>query len=134
MPTYESACVPCNGIISYVRKVDDRNDVPLCPNCGGTTERIIHTAPKGFVKGKFEPFISNVDGSLISSEQSMREHNARNGVVNMADGYDTATIMKGDYLKPDASPKPEDIKKDIAEATYMVEQGYKPVKEVQEDE
>jgi hypothetical protein len=35
--------------------------------------------------GDIEPFVSTVDGSVISSRRDLREHNARNNVVLTAD-------------------------------------------------
>lgn len=96
-------------------------------------KKVIFSAPKGFVSGKFEPFISHVDGSLITSQRDMQEHNRRNGVVNLADGYDNEAVIKGDYLKPPEADK-SDLKADIAEATAMVSQGYKPTTEVFTDD
>ena len=34
------------------------------------------------VHGDIEPFVSPVDGSVISDRKQLREHNKRNGVVN----------------------------------------------------
>jgi len=38
------------------------------------------------VHGDIEPFVSPVDGSVISDRKQLREHNSRNGVVS-ADEY-----------------------------------------------
>jgi hypothetical protein len=37
------------------------------------------------IVGDIEPFVSVVDGSVISSRRALREHNARNDVVLTAD-------------------------------------------------
>ena len=95
--------------------------------------KVIYSAPKGFVTGKFEPFVSNVDGSLITSQRDMNEHNKRNGVVCMADGYDDETIKKGEFMKPEQKDI-GDLKADIAEATAQVSQGYKPQTEIYTDD
>jgi len=89
-------------------------------------KKVILTAPKSFVKGKFEPFISTVDGSLITTQRDMDEHNRRNGVVNMADGYDDETIKSGNFQKKEEKLSKEELVADIAEATHMVQQGYRP--------
>jgi hypothetical protein len=46
-----------------------------------------HDDDKGlsFMRGRFEPFISPVDGSHIRSPKDLDSHNKRNGVVNMAE-------------------------------------------------
>ena len=44
---------------------------------------------RGFaIHGVFEPFVSVVDGSVISTANQLREHNVRNGVVNAAEFSD----------------------------------------------
>ena len=37
------------------------------------------------VSGDIEPFVSSVDGTLISSRRSLREHNKRHNVVTAAE-------------------------------------------------
>jgi hypothetical protein len=37
------------------------------------------------VHGDIQPFVSPVDGSVISDRKQLREHNARNNVVNSAE-------------------------------------------------
>jgi hypothetical protein len=37
------------------------------------------------VMGDIEPFVSTVDGSMITGRKALREHNLRNGVTNVAD-------------------------------------------------
>ncbi len=37
------------------------------------------------IHGLFEPYVSPVDGTVISDPKSLREHNARNGVVHTAE-------------------------------------------------
>ena len=42
--------------------------------------------PRGAaIIGDITPFVSSVDGSIISSRRDLRNHNARNNVVNTAD-------------------------------------------------
>lgn len=38
-----------------------------------------------YIQGDIEPFVSPVDGSLISSRSHLRDHNARHGVVTQAE-------------------------------------------------
>jgi len=92
--------------------------------------KAVFSAPRGFVTGKFEPFISHVDGSLITSQREMQEHNIRNNVVNMADGYDNEAVINGTCAVAPEKIDINDIKADIAEATQMVTNGYKPITEV----
>ncbi len=37
------------------------------------------------IHGDIEPFVSTVDGSVISSRSTLREHNTRHGVASVAD-------------------------------------------------
>jgi hypothetical protein len=37
------------------------------------------------VQGNIEPFVSPIDGSVISDRKQLREHNKRHGVVNTAE-------------------------------------------------
>jgi len=126
MPLYEAYCPECRGVLEYRASMDDALNTPPCPACGGRTRKGIFTAPKGFVKGKFEPFRSVVDGSIITTQREMDEHNRRNNVVSLADGYDDATIKAGNFgRKPEVLDKKE-IAADIAESIHMVQNGYKP--------
>jgi len=94
----------------------------------------IFTAPKGFVRGKFEPFRSTVDGTIIANHLDMREHNKRNGVECLADGYSEDKILSGKFKKQELAPisSKEELIADIATAAYEVKNGYKP--EVQHDD
>lgn len=50
----------------YRRKVDDR----------------------AFIRGDIEPFVSPIDGSVITSRSTLREHNRRHGVADMREWGD----------------------------------------------
>lgn len=39
-------------------------------------------APDTFVQGSFDPFVSPVDRTVITSHKALREHNERNGVMH----------------------------------------------------
>lgn len=53
-----------------------------------------------------EPFVSIVDGSIIGSRTDRREHNRRNGVIDVGD--DPAV------LRPRPSYEPQNVGEDIA--------------------
>jgi hypothetical protein len=98
-------------------------DTPEC--CGEKTLKVITRAPMGVVRGRFEPFKSPVDGSIISSIRDMAEHNKRNNVVSLADGYTDEVVRSGNFgEKPKADPK--DLKQDVVESFKMVSSGYTP--------
>ena len=126
MPVYEARCRDCGATTDYVRSVDKRKEVPECPTCGGTMEQAILSAPESYVSGRFEPFKSSVDGSIIRNRYELEEHNRRNNVVSVADGYTDEQVKKGEMGKPAPKPDAKDIKKDIAESIQMVNSGYKP--------
>lgn len=126
MPTYEAQCESCGQGVEYIRSIGNRNLLPTCPLCGGSTRRIIATAPQGYVTGQFKPFKSTIDGSVITTYAQLREHNRRNDVINLNDMYSEEKILSGDLVKP---PAKEDPKKDVIEALKMVKEGYKPVRE-----
>lgn len=127
MPTYHSKCPDCDLIFEQVRRMADYKKTPACASCGGPTEPAIIVPPRGFVKGKFEPFISPVDKTLISCQRDLDEHNKRNGVMNLHDGYDEKAVM--DVVnKPRETVKidKKEIVADIIQAAREVEHGYKP--------
>lgn len=66
------------------------------------------------VIGDIEPFVSVVDGSVISSRRDLRNHNARNNVVNTADlaGLPVKTLAQ--QSAPDQAYR-EATKRTIAE-------------------
>lgn len=127
MPIYEAECLDCGRQHDYVRPVAHYLDVPVCPCCGGESRRVILTAPTSFVKGKFEQFRSTIDGTLIRTEKDLREHNRRNGVVNLNEGY-TDEELKNYTPPPPVTPKKEEVVADIVEAIEEVKHGYKPEK------
>ena len=79
------------------------------------------------MKGRFEAFKSVVDGSIIRTQREMDEHNKRNNVVCMAEGYDDKSILAGE-----CGPKKEQdtSKQELIDSYFMVKQGYKPKVEV----
>lgn len=128
MPIYEAHCLVCNQDYDYTATVKQCLDVPPCVVCGGAGVKVIRKAPRGFVTGRFEPFVSTVDGSLISNQRQLREHNTRNGVVSLNDGYSEEKVLSGDMAPAKADKKKEmaDLQKDIGESIQMVNAGYKP--------
>ena len=133
MPTYTAQCESCNTVTEYIQSVANSGNTPEC--CGAPMKKVILSAPLSFVKGRFEAFKSPVDGSIISSERAMREHNARNGVVSLADGYSDDTIRKGEFSKPKQTKlDPTELRQDLAEAVHKVTNGYRPKIEVQDDD
>lgn len=127
MPVYISECKECGLRYSESRPMEDFRKYPTCEACHGPTFGVILQAPKSFVKGRFDPFVSTVDGSVIHNARELEEHNKRNDVRSLADGYDEQTILSGGMAKKAPEPTKEETMKDVAEAVYEVSNGYKPI-------
>lgn len=99
-----------------------------CTKCGKKARRT-YTVPRIFARAKFEPFKSPVDGTIISSHAELAEHNKRNGVVNLHDGYDEKAIKAFDgrnLTEPTEVERKQDLGTDMKEAIQKLEDGYKP--------
>lgn len=130
MPTYQAECKRCGHQFEYRAMVSRCMETPVCPSCDyAHTKKVILSAPLGFVTGKFDAFVSPVDGSVIRNQRELLAHNDRNQVVNIQDGYDEATVIAGNYCKPDTTDSGKDVvKESIRESIHDLEQGYKPKK------
>lgn len=129
---YEAQCMNCEAGFDYIASLKRYMDVPACPLCGGAAKKVITSAPLGHVKGKFDPFRSQLDGSLITTQRDLEEHNRRNNVVLLNDGYTDEELKN---LKP---KRAEVDKKELAEelnaAIHAVSNGYRPTVQVHDDE
>lgn len=127
---YEGCCSHPGGIDRVCRLAEYEADESYsCPECGRSLRRII-TAPACLTGTReFQSFKSTVDGTIISCERELREHNKRNGVMNLHDGYDEKALMnmtKQDHRAPLDKERSADLSKDMLEAVSKLEQGYKP--------
>ena len=134
MPVYEAACTGCKVRYDYLAPVAKYKEVPACPVCGSVGEKVIMSAPTSFMKDRFQPFTSNVDGSLIRNRKDLEEHNKRNNVVQLAEGYDTKDIADLPKRLQHKGPDKKEVAKDVAEATHAVANGYRPIVQVQDDD
>lgn len=135
MPIYEARCPACDSFSEYVRPVAQCMDTPMC-GCGTRMAKVVFSVPMGYIKGRFDPFRSTVDGTIIANHRDMEEHNKRNGVVCMADGYSDETVRKGLCGRTAPSTSVTDkneLRNDLAEAALMVREGYKPRVEVHDE-
>lgn len=100
-----------------------------CPNCGRALTQWL-TAPRLLTNTKeFQAFKSPVDGSIIYSEASLREHNKRNNVVNIHEGYSEDTVKKftqQDFQKPLDEERAKDLAIDLRESVQKLQEGYVP--------
>lgn len=127
MPIYEAECRPCGVPAEYLRSIEERHNTPSCPECGEQMQQRIFTPPLGYVRGRFEPFVSTIDGTLIKNHRDMDEHNRRNNVQCMADGYSNEKVLSGDFgIKKEKQDNTKDIAEDLMESAIKVRDGYKP--------
>ena len=134
MALYDARCGACDNQFEFRAPIALREQVPPCPLCGAFAARIMLTAPQGFVKGKFDAFVSPVDFSVISTERDLAEHNRRNGVVNIQEGYSEEKVLKGDFGQKKEDKNVKEVSDDIQQAIHDVTHGYVPTIGVQEDD
>lgn len=99
-----------------------------CTKCGQKARRT-YTAPRIFARAKFDAFKSPVDGSIISNAAELAEHNRRNNVVNLHDGYDEKAVesfTKRNWNEAPEKERKKDLNADMKEAIQKLEEGYKP--------
>jgi len=130
MPVYTSYCEECSKAKDYHSSIAERLNTPPCAACGGETSLVILQAPMGFVRGRFEPFRSNVDGTIIANHRDMDEHNRRNGVVCLADGYSDEKVRSGSFERKEETLDVGELRDDLGAALLAVKDGYKPNIEV----
>lgn len=125
---YDAICLTCTHQYDYVRPIAERMNVPPCPACASEDVRkIVVNAPLGCVTGKFDAFKSQVDGTIIRNKRELEEHNRRNNVCLLGEGYSNDDILDGKCCEKEAVPDKKDLAKDIVEAIRKCEAGYKPI-------
>lgn len=119
---YEAKCPLCHRVTEYSRSMRDCMNTPDCPSCEIKMIKVIFTAPKGYVRGRWGAFKSTVDGSIIRNERELAEHNRRNNVESMSSGHSTEQLMamRGE------SKREKVTSAEVAEAYRAVKAGYKP--------
>ena len=78
MPIYAVHCDQCGKDEDIYRSVSNYDDLPSC--CGKRMERRI-CAPQ--VMKDIDPYISQIDGSLITSRSQHRDHLKQHGCVEI---------------------------------------------------
>lgn len=127
---YPYRCPDCERQFDRVCSLFEYEHEPqfFCPICEVECIRVI-TPVRSFVTGKFEPFISPVDGSVITCSHDLQEHNKRNNVVNLHDGYDEKAVegfTKRAWNQTPEAERKKDLSKDMEQAIQKLESGYKP--------
>lgn len=105
MPIYAVHCNQCGKDDDIYRTVAKYDDLPEC--CGQRMERII-CAPQ--VMKDIDPYISQIDGSLITSRSKHREHLQAHGCVEV--GNEKMEPRKTSWIEEKAQK--EELRKEIA--------------------
>jgi predicted nucleic acid-binding Zn ribbon protein len=103
MPTYVSKCHACGAVHEYIRKVDQRNDVPLC--CGQATEKQLQapqisamafSGHKGFMlhDGK-----NGGKGTWIETGADYKRYLNQTGSVPAHEGQQEASRVRAEQVK-----------------------------------
>lgn len=125
--TYEACCgVPVwERVCSYAAYLADPSF--CCGYCGKDLKQTI-TRVTVMAQSSFDPFVSPVDGSVIRNRADLAEHNKRNDVVNIHDGYDEKAVMAmtADTFKSSKQERLRDLNIDMEQAVQKLEDGYKP--------
>lgn len=123
MAIYPYKCNECGRDQEVVQSIASYTKAPSRPLCCGTQMSRVFTVPMVAPDTLWnQQFKSHVDGSIISSKSELKEHNARNGVVN----YEEVRTAIPQRRKEIAAEAEKQRKADIAEAVQMVDAGYKP--------
>ena len=105
MPIYAVHCNQCGKDDDIYRTVAKYDDLPEC--CGQRMERII-CAPQ--VIADIDPYISQIDGSLITSRSQHRDHLRAHGCVEV--GNEKMEPRKTSWIEEKAQK--EELRKEIA--------------------
>ena len=84
-----------------------------------------HKASSVAIHGPIEPFVSPVDGTVISSRKQLRDHNKRNNVVNVSEFSDEfiakkreerERIFKGEHTREEKLARKQELYEAITRA------------------
>ena len=128
---YGYRCDRCRVDYERVCSLADYEDDPeyVCPRCFGSTHQVLFKVLAVVGGGPFQAFRSPVDGSVIQSRRQLAEHNKRNNVVNIHDGYSEKAVMamtQKDYQAPLDKERAKDLHTDIEKAIAQCNDGYTP--------
>lgn len=124
--TYSQCC----GKPRFVKIVrTERGAYPECSACGARLVAAKVRKAKMERTSNFEPFVSPVDGSIITTKRELADHNSRNNVVNVHEGYSEDAykdmVNKNHFAEIDKE-RSIDLVKDIEEGVNMLNNGYVP--------
>lgn len=122
MAIYPYKCLECGKTEEVVQSIASYSEAPKRPTCcfGADMVRVI-TAP--MVSADLQtPYVSPLDGSVISSRAQQKEHMEKHGVVH----YDEIAPDFERNRKAKQAAMMAGIKEDLIESMHRVEQGHKP--------
>ncbi len=117
---YPYRCQTCGASREVWQRLKDYEAGPEIPDCHGKMQRVF-TVP--MVQTDYQaPFVSHIDGEVISSKSQQREHMAKHGVVLYDDFAADLPSKRAAVLEAGFAG----LKDEINEAITMVEQGFVP--------
>lgn len=109
MPIYSTRCPACGWQDAIWRRIDARNDMPLCA-CGNVTERILD---RPMVMAEITPYTSPYDGRTIYSRSERRADLAQANAIEWEPGIEKDIARRQEYLKEESFKPIADTVDDI---------------------
>lgn len=129
---YPYACPRCGTQIERICRLAEYEAEPYVRCKCGTMMKQIICAPRTLNNTKeFQAFKSPVDGTIVNSQRELAEHNKRNGVINVHEGYSEKELFgmtKRDFQKPLDEERRKDLVPDILQSVEMLKNGFVPTK------
>lgn len=117
MPQYDVECEVCKLKAVIFRKVEERNDLPVC-GCGGKVNRLISRPYLGGVN--FTPFISPATGELVDSPTKWRNDLRKSGHIPYEAGMKEDIARNREHAKEKAFEPVAKAVDDALRATLAV--------------
>ena len=121
MAIYPYRCTKCGEEEEVVQSISSYRHCPNIPlHCGFSMERKL--TPPMMAVDLQNPYVSPIDGTVITSRSEQRAHMQKHGVVFTDDiAPDVERNRKAMQQKAI-----KDLKEDLITATHMVEAGHRP--------
>jgi len=111
MPTYSSKCLECGEAHTYIRKIADREDTPVC--CGVATTKTLDAPQIGAMSwtgwNGFEATGREGDKTYIESGAGLKKWMDKNNYVPASEGNQEAVIKRTDADKAAKRKLREDV-------------------------
>lgn len=123
MALYPYKCQGCGHEEVVWQSISSYCQAPKVPNCPSHLLPMVRMITLPMIKtDEIAPFVSTLDGSMITSKSQQREHMAKHGVVLFDDI--APEIEQKRVAREKAAVA--DIKDDIIASCHMLEAGHKP--------